>query len=454
MDQKAFISAKKQLQSSSPIIGGFLQHSCSDCRKKHQFLQRRAVRQAGPEIAPPIVHEVLRSPGQSLDAETRGFMEPRFSHDFSGVRIHTDGGAAQSAKDVNALAYSIGQDIVFNAGQYRPNTLEGKRLLAHELTHVIQQGFAPFRREQLRSSDNIENEGNSIPNRISYRLTHASPSKIQRATASGCVAPSEMPTISTSDASQFGEIVEIAIEADYCAKMSCALMVTDYIDNPIVASYIAFLAANNPHLTAVDIATIAVLSQISLSRPDILTHKPGRKEFEEIKPNSISGRAAGSLKVGSLIGFYGIWSLPYVPGATWVPSPEILLATAPGCVEVFLRLQRHSAGLVVYDICIRGPEEILTLYAIIAIILAVIAIILSRGRILRGSPIPLPSPLLAGQASGEGGGERLASNNRDIPSSTLQTKLMVGDPKDTLEQEADTIAMLVMKSSKTKPFSA
>ena len=95
-------------------------------------------KQDGDEV-PSIVHEVLSSNGQSLDAETRSFMEPRFGHDFSKIRVHTDERAAESAQTVHALAYTIGNDIVFREGQYSPGTIAGKQLLAHELTHSIQQ---------------------------------------------------------------------------------------------------------------------------------------------------------------------------------------------------------------------------------------------------------------------------------------------------------------------------
>ena len=91
--------------------------------------------------APPIVHDVLRSPGRPLDTRTRAFMEPRFRHDFSHVRVHTDAKAAESAQAVNALAYTVGRDIVFGAGQYQPTTIDGCNLVAHELTHTIQQGY-------------------------------------------------------------------------------------------------------------------------------------------------------------------------------------------------------------------------------------------------------------------------------------------------------------------------
>jgi hypothetical protein len=82
---------------------------------------------------------VLSSPGQQLDTETRSFFEPRFGRDFSHVRVHTDDTAAESAHAVNSLAYTVGRDIVFGARQYAPGSAAGRRLLAHELTHTIQQ---------------------------------------------------------------------------------------------------------------------------------------------------------------------------------------------------------------------------------------------------------------------------------------------------------------------------
>ena len=115
------------------IAGG----ECAACDK--QGLQRRVAGQAEPEGVPPIVHEVLGAPGQPLDAATRSLMEPRFGHDFSRVRVHTDAKAAESARAVNALAYTVGREVVFGAGQYRPASVSGRRLLAHELTHVAQQ---------------------------------------------------------------------------------------------------------------------------------------------------------------------------------------------------------------------------------------------------------------------------------------------------------------------------
>ena len=96
----------------------------------------------GEAEAPPSVHAVLRSSGQPLDGATRAVMEPRFGYDFSQVRIHSDAAAAKSARDVNANAYTVGQHIVFGAGRFVPHTGEGQRLVAHELTHVVQSSGA------------------------------------------------------------------------------------------------------------------------------------------------------------------------------------------------------------------------------------------------------------------------------------------------------------------------
>ncbi len=125
-----------QQVSSVSAQTGLLRHT----NTSQATLQRVAISAAPAHSVPPIVHDVLRSPGQSLDSGTRSFMESRFGHDFSGVRIHTDGQAAASARAVNALAYTVGRDVVFGSGQYLPGTMAGKRLLAHELTHVVQQG--------------------------------------------------------------------------------------------------------------------------------------------------------------------------------------------------------------------------------------------------------------------------------------------------------------------------
>jgi peptidoglycan hydrolase-like protein with peptidoglycan-binding domain len=118
---------------------------CEGCKKKRADLQRfppsrqgREARNEGRSV-PPIVHHVLRSSGRPLDEGTRQDMENRFGHDFSQVRVHTDEKAARSAQAVEAQAYTVGRNIVFGERQYSPATAGGQRLLAHELTHTLQQ---------------------------------------------------------------------------------------------------------------------------------------------------------------------------------------------------------------------------------------------------------------------------------------------------------------------------
>jgi hypothetical protein len=103
-------------------------------------LQRQSDGPSASSEAPPQVYQALRSPGQPLDHSTKDFFESSFGHDFSDVRVHTDSQASESAESVNAVAYTVGQDVVFGAGQYAPETEGGKGLLAHELAHVVQQG--------------------------------------------------------------------------------------------------------------------------------------------------------------------------------------------------------------------------------------------------------------------------------------------------------------------------
>lgn len=102
-----------------------------------------SVKAAGGRAAPPIVHEVLATPGRPLDIATRTFFEPRFGRDLSDVRIHTGGKAAASARAINAHAYTVGRDVVFRDGEYAPASGPGRGLLAHELAHVVQADGRP-----------------------------------------------------------------------------------------------------------------------------------------------------------------------------------------------------------------------------------------------------------------------------------------------------------------------
>jgi hypothetical protein len=100
-----------------------------------------------------LIHEAQQAGARPLDAETRARMQARFHYDFSQVRVHTDERAASAASAVDAAAYTLGRDIVFGAGRYAPGSPAGDRLLAHELTHVIQQGGVAAPRGQVVMGD-------------------------------------------------------------------------------------------------------------------------------------------------------------------------------------------------------------------------------------------------------------------------------------------------------------
>ncbi len=134
---------------SFPIDNDTIDRKCADCEtnddeeKKDLNFSRKPSNTSNLKTDEKITSEIssIRSGGGSpLEATTKEFMESRFGYDFSTVRIHSDLSAARTAKALNALAYTTGNDVTFGEGQYSPNTVKGRRLLAHELTHIIQQG--------------------------------------------------------------------------------------------------------------------------------------------------------------------------------------------------------------------------------------------------------------------------------------------------------------------------
>jgi hypothetical protein len=128
-----------------------IQRSCRACdelkrqpikdEEEEEKLHAKTTSDHIPEIDPHIESYIqsLNGGGQPLSEDSRAFFEPRFGHDFSQVRVHTDAKAAESAKAVNALAFTVGRDVVFGEGRYAPEKSGGRKLLAHELTHTIQQ---------------------------------------------------------------------------------------------------------------------------------------------------------------------------------------------------------------------------------------------------------------------------------------------------------------------------
>lgn len=150
LEQEADRVAEQVLASPVPAAAG----------SAPMRIQRVTGRRSGESsAAPDSVERALAGSGKPLEPALRQGMEQRFGHDFSQVRVHSDGTAGQSARDVNANAYTVGHDIVFAEGRYAPETREGQRLIAHELTHVVQQsvhGASALQREDQKPVARID----------------------------------------------------------------------------------------------------------------------------------------------------------------------------------------------------------------------------------------------------------------------------------------------------------
>lgn len=255
----------------------------TDCRKQREaVLQRRAGTANEPTTVPPIVSEVLRSPGQPLDTNTREFMEPRFGHDFSGVRVHTDAKAAESARAVNALAYTVGRDVVFGGGQYLPGTTMGQKLMAHELTHVVQQSSASSGR-QLQSKltvnqpgDAFEQEADAVAERVmagahaSASLTPSHPT-IQRETPGGAAEkkPPEKMAAGEVVAEGLKTVAEQAVDNNPQVKK----VIIDPIKSQLKGQWNRLSAGEKATTIGLGAATLGIAGGTMLSDPG------GRKQL-------------------------------------------------------------------------------------------------------------------------------------------------------------------------------
>ena len=163
-EQKADRVAEQVMRMPEPqrTAGGYPKRS--EAYDNHAHVQTKLApgTRGGGAAAPPVVDEVLRSPGQPLDAATRAFMEPRFGQDLSNVRVHADAQAASAASAIDARAFTAGRNIVFGTAEFAPQIDAGRRLLSHELTHVMQQSGTssdPVVRRQPR--------GTTAPSKVS-----------------------------------------------------------------------------------------------------------------------------------------------------------------------------------------------------------------------------------------------------------------------------------------------
>lgn len=408
---------------------------CAACQEEEATAQRAL---AGPATAvgpaPPSVAAVLRGPGQPLDPGARAFFEPRFGRDLGGVRVHADAAADLASRSIGARAFTVADHIAFAGGEYAPGSAAGRSLLAHELTHVLQQGGERYAAGSAGPAPSVR--------RVAAPL-------VQRATRKGCLAPSFVVDVAT--ASAFGTLAEVLVNDDYIGITGGTPMANVFLDNPIgPLSYIAFLAAHHPSLDKVLLA-----GQIGLSGgvlvPDILDTRPGAggvPEFYDVKPDLPDGRAAGHLKLAAIDAFMGFNKLPYGRGSSYTPAPALpiplggaaltaaitallgpagptaaVAALACGLPVVTLAPKRIEPGLIAYQICVEADLDcylkVLALEALIAaVILAALAT--AGGSVPETVPalVPAFAPLLAAASPAPAAGPAAADASAATAGST------------------------------------
>lgn len=185
----------------------------------------------------------------------------------------------------------------------------------------------------------------------------------------GCIAPSEVPGVSSEEISLFGKIAENLIYADFCQKHVYSITEV-YVDENNLSSYLFFLKSRNPHLKLENFAGMLSSTELGMVRPDILIDSFTEKAFYEIKPNSITGKRAGITKVGILSGTYIHFKLPYTPGLSYKPG-QVTVASVAGQLTVRLKAELIGPGLIVYKLCLEsnGVIEFATLAALLAYII-------------------------------------------------------------------------------------
>ena len=302
---------------------------CPQCAEEEEMVQRKPLaapiatlvqRQmaagATPGVSPSVESHIhsLRGGGHPLPESARTFFEPRFGYDFSQVRVHANQTAAQSASGVNALAYTVGPHMVFGSGQYAPTTTAGRRLIAHELTHVVQQSGL----EGIRAGQS--NEGNGL-SPISLPISPSSPPVIQR----------DEPPKGTGEEGRALTVVIRAPDDKYTQN------VTDYVRNTLNDKNI--IEVDNlqevfPYLEKIKKSKGPKLKKIRLiahgsTIGGIKMKLPGKGKREFVNPaelekmaqdQNLQTIAAGAMEGDATVEFYGC----YVGGE---PTTEAAIST-------------------------------------------------------------------------------------------------------------------------------
>jgi hypothetical protein len=197
-----------------------------------------------------------------------------------------------------------------------------------------------------------------------------------------------------------GHLAHARISTDYQQRLALTRGAELYFDNSFAGAidndYVAWLLRNNPHNGSWVAVALALLA---IRRPDITVHQPGRQEFEEIKSDSVPGRAAGEVKVYAINSLFVRTGFPYIRGRSYAPPHrlDIIRGEVPGIklpFEVTLEVKRHKPGLITYQYCVTTDWDKVTRLVLAAIVALLIlaAIIGSRGRLRWPPRFPWPFP--------------------------------------------------------------
>ena len=373
------------------------------------------------------VFQVIRAPGNPLPYECLTYMEHIFATDLRHVRVHDSADAAQSCRRLGARAFAVGHHIVFGDGQFDWQSISGRRLLAHELIHTLQQKNAvldpsrdllldsdtsPYEVEAERvESADIWRHAGTVGDGVLACVTPTERAVVCRAVTKVCVAPSEaldvlFPGLDPGKiivSKAFGLLAEELITLDYLRKRPGKILFDHYFDNPLPTTYLSFLISKNPHLrnpfTVSLLAFDLTMDAFGIKRPDILTDMIGIRELYEIKPNSPSGLVEGRLKLAAISGFQIVYRLTYSKGMTFSPSPSItiskgtipMLVGSPLPFELSLSAKLTAPGLIQYKVCLE--TDFLKAAINELVLIAIILIILVTKRVPKIPPVPVPGGL-------------------------------------------------------------
>ena len=211
-EQEADRIAKQVLRMPEPHL-----QQQVETEKEEELIQAKETSEQTPYVSPIVQTQInsLRGGGKQLSPSLRNFFELRFGHDFSRVRVHTDAKAAESARALDAQAYTIGRDVVFGKGQYVPGTSVGRRLLAHELSHVIQQSGPytlgirePYKSGRIikeQASNTVQREGDF--SQIPTGIECPTPGPVTRSAGEELLFSRSNNALSTQAEAQIGIIV-------------------------------------------------------------------------------------------------------------------------------------------------------------------------------------------------------------------------------------------------------